>query len=448
MKYNISLRLMSFLAVVIGIIYPVAARTITLTPGTFSSLLPSLEKERPRELILNGNANVTDLAALRFIPNSVVTLDMKDLKIEAFSFTDTDYQGRRDYSAGEIPPYMLFSTNVKDISLPATTLLIGDAAFASTPLEKINIPGTVSEIGKFAFYNCEALTNVSFSSSGLLKIGEGAFENCRKLRSFSFPASLLTVGDRAFSNTSISCAEIPGVTAIGKFAFSDIPSLTTLLINAKANVGEGAFFNNPSLDKLSSLPGNTPALMAAMSKISQPEGIVNGPEVSEGAFAGIEADSLSFSRNVTYIAPRAFRGMKNLRALDLSSKGADVPEADPAAFEGTDVSKVILYVEIGKEDPWREAPVWKDFQLRSRVSSVEGIASDKSGLTISSDGKKIEVRSSSPILSVEIFSIDGKCLLTETPGKETWSASIPEGSPVVIVRASDGDNVRILKTKY
>lgn len=447
MNNKISVGLLSFIAVVIGTILPVTARTITLTPGTFPQMLASLENEKPRELILNGSTNVTDLVALKYIPVSVVKIDMMDLKIEAFSFTDNGYHGRRDFAAGELPPYMLFATGVTEITLPASTSLIGEAAFASTPLEKISIPGSAVEIGKFAFYNCESLADVSFSSPGLLKIGEGAFENCHKLRGFSFPASLLTIGDRAFSKTSISRAEIPGVTEIGEFAFSDIPELSTMLVNSKANVRKGAFFNNQALDKITSLPGNTPALLAALSKLSAPEGTVNGPEVGEGAFAGVEADSLSFSKNVTHIAPRAFREMKNLKAIDISSKGADVPEADPAAFEGTDISKVILYVEIGKEDPWRAAPVWKDFQIKSRVSSVEEVTSDASDIVISVNGKKIEVRASSPIQSVEIFSLDGISLLSETPGKENWSAEMPDGSPVVIVRASDGKNVRILKTK-
>lgn len=55
---------------------------------------------------------------------------------------------------------------------------IGDYGFAETAIEKISLPDTVSEIGRYAFYRCMQLRKLSFSDN-LSEIASGAFTRCQ-----------------------------------------------------------------------------------------------------------------------------------------------------------------------------------------------------------------------------------------------------------------------------
>ena len=78
----------------------------------------------------------------------------------------------------------------------------------TSPLESVNIPGTVKTIGVQAFYNCANLLNVTIPN-GVTTIGENAFSSCKKLESVSIPESVTTIEDTAFRFcTSLSTFEV------------------------------------------------------------------------------------------------------------------------------------------------------------------------------------------------------------------------------------------------
>ena len=80
----------------------------------------------------------------------------------------------------------------------------------------------VTEIGCWAFYNCDTLTSVSIGAN-VITIGEYAFSDCDKLTSINFEkgSALQTIGTRAFSWCSFKQIEIPStVKKIGDGAFN------------------------------------------------------------------------------------------------------------------------------------------------------------------------------------------------------------------------------------
>jgi BspA type Leucine rich repeat region (6 copies) len=87
---------------------------------------------------------------------------------------------------------------------------IGGYAFAySTNLTSITIPGSVTNVGNFAFEAC-GLTSVSISN-GVITIGEGAFEYCSDLTSITIPGSVTNIGDDAFADcTNLTSAYFEG----------------------------------------------------------------------------------------------------------------------------------------------------------------------------------------------------------------------------------------------
>ncbi|MBQ3404302.1 MAG: leucine-rich repeat protein [Oscillospiraceae bacterium] len=127
-------------------------------------------------------------------------------------------------------------------------VLIGDSAFSRcNGLTSISIPGSVTLIDEYAFYNCENLEYVTFSE-GLQSIGHLAFSECDKLKSIVIPNSVYEIHSDAFRNCdNLSSVKLgSGLQTIGTWAFAYCPNLvnltfantnTTLLICQRAFCG-------------------------------------------------------------------------------------------------------------------------------------------------------------------------------------------------------------------
>ncbi len=65
------------------------------------------------------------------------------------------------------------------------------------------MPGTVTNVGDYAFYYCENLTGISLSDK-LTAIGSYAFNNCQSLTTITIPSGVNFIGDQAFGWSSLS----------------------------------------------------------------------------------------------------------------------------------------------------------------------------------------------------------------------------------------------------
>ena len=84
----------------------------------------------------------------------------------------------------------------------------------------LTLPNTIVFINDGAFWHCEYLTDIKFSTS-LTNINESAFSHCYSLGNVTLPSSLTYVGDWAFySNHSMTEIILPpNLTATGMYAF-------------------------------------------------------------------------------------------------------------------------------------------------------------------------------------------------------------------------------------
>ena len=112
--------------------------------------------------------------------------------------------------------------NLKKVTVSGSVTQIGKEAFERSGCREgfdIVIPGTVKEIGSYAFSGA-ALKSVNLRN-GVTVIGEGAFMDCDLLTSVVIPASVVTIGNFAF----YGCKGLVKVTGGAKLEAQDFRNL-------------------------------------------------------------------------------------------------------------------------------------------------------------------------------------------------------------------------------
>ena len=166
------------------------------------------------------------------------------------NFTLTDETTKSINIEGALTPASYSSINrsdIRSVSVGTNVTSIGDQAFQNAAsLQSITIPASVTSIGNQAFQNASSLTTVIFDQ----RLKAALFAEGFKAVTFSPPSSQLTsIGESAFSSTSIISIEIPeSVTSIGNYAFKDATQLISINIpNKVTSIGYGTFWNASKL---------------------------------------------------------------------------------------------------------------------------------------------------------------------------------------------------------
>lgn len=108
-------------------------------------------------------------------------------------------------------------TNLTEVSIPQSIILIESSAFSHCGLKAVHIPSSVKEVGSRCFSGISEVTGCE----GLEVIGDYAFSG--NLREFPFSSTLKTIGNCAFAHNQFTHVALPeGLTYIGKAAFSPV----------------------------------------------------------------------------------------------------------------------------------------------------------------------------------------------------------------------------------
>ena len=151
----------------------------------------------------------------------------------------------------EIGRYAFFNCDgLKEIRFSAGLTRIDEYAFSfCDALTELSLPDALRSIDDGAFSRCEALQRVGFGT-GLREIGTAAFDSCYALEELSLPAGLELLGNFAFSGCaglrSVRIGE--GLETVGASAFSNCVSLEELrLPQSLTAIDDCAFFGCSSL---------------------------------------------------------------------------------------------------------------------------------------------------------------------------------------------------------
>ena len=175
-----------------------------------------------------------------------------------------------------------------DVIVQGETTTICTLAFANTPVQKVQLPSTLTTIRYGAFQNCTALKQITLPKS-MTFIEGGAFQNCSVLSSILVPQNVTYLGASAFSGcTSLTSATLPEViTRISSGLFENCSSLTTVQASsALTSIGSRAF-----------------AETSALSSFTFPQTLT---AVGAESFTGSGIVTANLPQSVTYLGAGAF----------------------------------------------------------------------------------------------------------------------------------------------
>ena len=241
-------------------------------------------------------------------------------------------------------------------------------------ITKLIIEDGVTNIGAGAFSACSSLTSVTIGNS-VMSIGDHAFADCIGLTSVTIPNSVTHIGAGAFvSCIGLTSVTIPNsVTNIGDNAFLGCIGLTDINVspdNANFSSGNGVLFNKDKTTLIKYPAGKQGASYTIPNSVTS---------IGEYAFYGcIGLTSVTIPANVTNIGQAAFFNCRNLtEIISLNPTPQILPIEDDGWGTLTPfyyyvprdpwftIPSITIYVPAGSVNAYRNAAVWKIFNILS-----------------------------------------------------------------------------------
>ncbi len=260
--------------------------------------------------------------------------------------------------------------NLETIDLPEGLTKIWAQAFEScTKLDGIVLPDGIEKIGNQAFANCESLSaivipdgiNAATDNSGddsVNGIGSNVFANCSSLSSVTIGAGMTAIPTGFLSGADdLVSIDIPAkISSIGDNAFS---ATSLLKIDLSANtslteIGNAVFDNCHFLyevklpDSIMKLGNGSFAFCDSIMDITWLEDLPNLKVIGDNAFEGTAFTSVTIPGTVETIGSRAFEkntDLETVTILDFDTIGQDSVKKTIGASAFADdsrLSKVVL----------------------------------------------------------------------------------------------------------
>jgi hypothetical protein len=119
--------------------------------------------------------------------------------------------------------------NLTEVTIPGTVTTIGRMAFYETGLKKLDLPEGVTTLGWMAFAYCTNLKSVEIPGT-MKSVGSSAFSRCSNVTSIKLSEGVETLESSCFSGTGITTIDIPSSVKKIASAFSFCKQLDHITI--------------------------------------------------------------------------------------------------------------------------------------------------------------------------------------------------------------------------
>lgn len=367
-------------------------KTVMTTPGNDLGPINNVVGELvlPETVVIRGETyKVTEIGRRSFINNSALTSvtfpasitkvgydafrECSNLsKVEAAnlqSWCNIDFEIDEGAGHGISSNPLMYANHlfvngnkIIDLIIPDGITEIKDWVFAyMTGLKSVKMPASVTTIGARAFLGCNSLYDVALSEN-LTTIGTGAFYQTNLL-SIDFPESLKTIDNGAFSETPLVLVEIPdGVENMGKMAFKDCKELKTVVIgNGLRTIPERAF-DHCSVLRSVTFGNSVEKIMECafqctdLREVMIPNSVTT---IGDGAFISCASlETLELPSGLTSIGKYAFEGCSSLKKVCSYATAPPVCGADDSFSPS---AECVLHIPQKTKEVYKEAIGWKNF---------------------------------------------------------------------------------------
>ena len=221
------------------------------------------------------------------------------------------------------------------VNIPNSVTSIGKCAFANSGMLALTIGTGIKHIGERMFMRCTSLLSVIIPET-MESIGDSAFYKCDDLVWLNLPDNIKSIGEYAFAECSISEREVAlpaSLTTVAPHAFAGCAMNSVVIPGSVKTIGESAFENCKYMENLSIANSVTNIGTSAFSGCSKLE-TVNIPNsvtnIGKSAFAGcINMKTADIPNSVTEIGESAFYNCPMLLSVNIPSR---LQEIKPNTF--------------------------------------------------------------------------------------------------------------------
>lgn len=207
-----------------------------------------------------------------------------------------------------------YQSTLTDVIFSLMLQTIGEKALQNCKaIRTINLPNTVTSIGKDAFSDCTALYDISsLSGTQITKINGSTFSGDTSLVKVSIPTTCKEIGFSAFRGcTNLRTFDFKNVTTFSNLAFADCSSLSSVTLANGTNTIPSMCFMNCSGIKSLSLPNSIITIgEMAFDSCSSLTGHITFPSslvtLDNSAFYDTNFSSVTLPSNIATIGSAVF----------------------------------------------------------------------------------------------------------------------------------------------
>lgn len=252
--------------------------------------------------------------------------------------------------------------NLHKITFPKTITSMGNGIFSHSGIGNFTLPKQITEITNNMFEGCQNLTHI-YLHDGLKSIGDYAFQDCNNLGGITLPNSVTKIGKGCFSHCDYLKEGVTlsdAITEIPEEAFADCGYLHEIKLPAELKrIGYRAFCGSPHIGSFGGLK--------IPSKVTE-----IAPEAFYKSFQDIEVLEL----------PACLKTVGDYAFADCSAKVIYAYMSEPFPLKDADFysrprSECKLYVPKGCAKKYRQAEIWKEFDIEEMDGTgIEGVIND------------------------------------------------------------------------
>ena len=371
----------------------------------------------------------------------------------------------------KVPDNLFYNcTGLTQVSFPASIDSIGYRAFYNTGLTEVTVPEHIKYVGSSAFgssknlatvhwnavnvnidgysspfSDCTSLSTVTFGES-VKKVPNILFDDCTGLTQVSFPASIDSIGTRAFYNTGLTEVTVPeNIKYVGGDAFEGCKNLTTVHWNAGISEVSSPFNNCTSIstvtfgENVEKVPDNLFYNCTGLTQVSFPASI---DSIGYRAFYNTGLTEVTVPEHIKYVGSSAFGSSKNLATVHWNAVNVNIDGYSSPFSDCTSLSTV-TFGESVKKVPnilFDDCTGLTQVSFPASIDSIGSSAFSNTGLT--------EVTIPENIKYVESDAFMGCKNLTTVHWNAThcedflYSSSSPFSNNLLLTTVTFGENVK------